>query len=276
MVDTLQNPPTLQTSNPAPPAGSTTNTIGDTGAQGYEAQTNTVENTTSGLLTDLLKQDSPYMQNAEYMGKQYASSRGLLNSSLGAEAAQRSAIQSALPIAQQDAQLFQTQSLANQQATNAARQFGAQAQNTAGLANLDVASRYGLQNAALDEEARRLQAELQNRVDLQRLGQVNALELQSREQGHQDAMQRLQGQQALDLQTLTENNQVLLQTNTVAAQLYNSFLSNMTDILQDPNIADASRTDMLNTLKTELTNSLELIGGINEIDMSSYFGGGTA
>lgn len=64
--------------------------------------------TVSGQLTGLLEQDSPYMQQAKTAGEQYATSRGLLNSSIGAQASQDAAIQAAMPIAQADANTYNT------------------------------------------------------------------------------------------------------------------------------------------------------------------------
>lgn len=65
---------------------------------------NKVSPLVSEQLTGLLSQSSPYMQAARTSGEQYANTRGLLNSSLGAEASQQAAIKAALPVAQQDAQ----------------------------------------------------------------------------------------------------------------------------------------------------------------------------
>ena len=54
----------------------------------------------------VLNSDSPYIQNARLNGTEMANSRGLLNSSIAAGAAQREAIQAALPIAASDAQAY--------------------------------------------------------------------------------------------------------------------------------------------------------------------------
>lgn len=76
--------------------------------------------TVAGQMQGLLNSDSPYMKQAETAGKQYANSRGLLNSSMGAQASQGAAIQAALPIAQQDA---------NTHNAFAGQQYGAQLQS---------------------------------------------------------------------------------------------------------------------------------------------------
>lgn len=59
--------------------------------------------TVQGQLSGLMSQDNPLMKKAATKGMQYASSRGLLNSSIGAGAAQSAQLDYALPIAQADA-----------------------------------------------------------------------------------------------------------------------------------------------------------------------------
>jgi hypothetical protein len=61
-----------------------------------------VENRLEGILS----KDSPLMQRAATQGMQYANSRGLLNSTMAAGAAQGAMIDRAFPIAQQDAAHF--------------------------------------------------------------------------------------------------------------------------------------------------------------------------
>lgn len=68
----------------------------------------TEQETVAGQMKGLLASDSPYIQDARQKGKEYASSRGLLSSSMGAGASQRAAIETALPIAQQDAATYET------------------------------------------------------------------------------------------------------------------------------------------------------------------------
>jgi hypothetical protein len=58
-------------------------------------------------LAFMLNQDTPYMQAAHNAGLQRAAQRGLLNSSLASEAAQKAMVEAAGPIAQQDAQHLQ-------------------------------------------------------------------------------------------------------------------------------------------------------------------------
>lgn len=58
--------------------------------------------TLSDRLQSLLDSDSPYLERARLRGRQFANRRGLLNSSIAAEAAEAAALDAALPIAQGD------------------------------------------------------------------------------------------------------------------------------------------------------------------------------
>lgn len=73
------------------------------GATTYQPTENAL---VSSQLTKLLKQDNPYTALARSKAAQYANSRGLLNSSMAAGAGERAAIESALPVAQGDAQAY--------------------------------------------------------------------------------------------------------------------------------------------------------------------------
>lgn len=69
--------------------------------------------TTEERLTGMLSKGSSYLKQAATAGKQYANSRGMLNGSLGAQAAEAARISAALPVAQSDAQMGSTERLAS-------------------------------------------------------------------------------------------------------------------------------------------------------------------
>lgn len=75
--------------------------------------------TVQGQLRGLLSGDSDYIQNARRAGTNYAARRGLMNSSLAAQSAQNAAIQSALPIASQDASMYAQAAAQNMAERNA-------------------------------------------------------------------------------------------------------------------------------------------------------------
>ena len=74
--------------------------------------------TVEGRLEGLLDSDNPYIANARQRSAESSASRGMQNSSIAAGAGERAAIESSLPIAQQDAETYFTQQLENLGAQN--------------------------------------------------------------------------------------------------------------------------------------------------------------
>jgi len=70
------------------------------------------EATVEGRMTGLLSSGSPYIEQARQSGMMTAQQRGLLNTTMAATAGEKAAIESALPIAQQDAASFQAAGMA--------------------------------------------------------------------------------------------------------------------------------------------------------------------
>lgn len=125
--------PPAPVGQPAPPVGNVdTSTVSP--ALGQVSGNETVQ----GQMAGLLDSNNPYMRIAEGRALQQANSRGILNSTMAVGAAQKANIEAALPIAQQDAQAYRQQTLANQEVTNQGQQFNAQQDNAMKLENLDT------------------------------------------------------------------------------------------------------------------------------------------
>lgn len=139
------------------------------------------KSTVQGQLNGLLDKGGDYMKRAETKGLQMANKRGLLNSSFAVGAAHGAAMDAALPIAQQDAQTYNNQSLTNQAASNQANQFNAQSQNTTNLANQAADNRANEFNAGMQFD--QWNAERGREADefMQRLQQSGAMEKMSAE-----------------------------------------------------------------------------------------------
>lgn len=136
---------------PPVPANSQSPNLQGADNRGYVRQVQGNE-TVSGQLTGLLDQENPYIQNARQRGIEQANSRGNINSSIAAGNSQRAAIESALPIAQQDAATYSQTAGQNQDAMN---------QNL--MQERDIANRVMLdREGRLDElEKARLAADVQ-------------------------------------------------------------------------------------------------------------------
>jgi len=96
----------------------------------------------SNQLNDLLSQDSPLMQRAQAHAMEMANNRGLVNSSMAAQAGQSAMIDAATPIAQGNANTYLQHSLADQSAANQMAMTNVSAQNQAAIARMQ--SQYGL------------------------------------------------------------------------------------------------------------------------------------
>lgn len=179
--------------------------------------------TVAGQMNGLLKQDSAYMQNAIQSGNRQAASRGLLNSSLGAGMAMGAATAAALPMAQQDAQTYQTNQRDNEARTFAANQLNAGARNTANLqvhqndANLYNQSTLASQGFGHQQIINQQISDLQKLQDTWRLGQQKELntqnfgfqtQLANQGFGHQTSLNTQQNQAELARQLAAHQQQL--------------------------------------------------------------------
>ena len=93
--------------------------------------------TAGGQVESMLAKDSPLMQRARTLALQNMNQRGLVNSSMAQGAGVAAMIDRITPIAQQDAETYANQALANQNAQNTAGQFNAGEANKFGLQRSD-------------------------------------------------------------------------------------------------------------------------------------------
>jgi hypothetical protein len=125
----------------------------------YKAPEVNKEYSVGSEITGLLDKGGQYLESARTEGKQYAASRGLLNSSLGAEAAEQARVKAALPIAQQDAQYKQQQMMQGQAGYIQSQHLGLQAGYSSDLSAQEAAQ--------IMEKERYLQQAQNQRLGLQ-------------------------------------------------------------------------------------------------------------
>jgi len=107
----------------------------------------------SNRVRGLLQQNSPLMQQARTQGLQTANRRGLLNSSMGVQAAQQAVTDVALPIASQEAQQAHNERLTR---LDIAERSRAKATDAAAAVEATYAQMFGAlaQNPEMPREAR--------------------------------------------------------------------------------------------------------------------------
>lgn len=213
--------------------------------------------TVAGNLRDIIAEDSPLMQQADLLARQNANARGLLDSSIAEGARQQALIETALPIAQQDAQQ-RFQAAASTQ----------QAQNTAALNNSQLNTQTSQQNAGLVATALGQNAQAANAQALAFLDRNSQLQ-----------MAQLSSDTQKQLQTLTTQNQQLLQENSSAATMFANVVTQLGAIAQNAtlspdakNQATATQINMLNQGLQQLSK----VGGttpneISQLNLSQFF-----
>ena len=192
----------------------------------------TAGTTTSDQLTGILNKGGALMQQAATTGNQQAASRGLLNSSMGIQAAQNAVLSNAVPIANADAN-----------AINQTNQF-----------NTTNEQRTNELNAGVQNDWTKFNATNQNAMNQWNAGQQNeatlkTLDINSREQ----------------LMNMEANYKTLMQANSSASSLWEQTLKNMSDIQTSDKLDAGSKQAALNNQMSSLRYGMTMIEHMNGI-----------
>jgi len=187
---------------------------------------------TSDQLSGVLSSGSPLMQQSATMGGQQAAQRGLLNSSMGIQAAQNAMIQNATPIAQ-----------ANANALNQSSQFNAQSQNQQTTANQQA------QNSIAQSNVQQ-----QNATNTWSAGQTNEALMKSMDL---DSREQLMGVEA--------NYKTLMQANSSASGMYEQMLKNMADIQGNKDMDAGTKASAIQNQLTYLRTGMTMLQNMNNI-----------
>ena len=115
-------------------------------ATGTQTSVNRATDTVSGQIEGIIDHNSPLMQRAIQLANERSNSRGMINSSIGTNAAQSALYDAATPIATADAATYNQTRLANQTATNQASIVNAQLSTDVSKANVANALQAGIVN----------------------------------------------------------------------------------------------------------------------------------
>ena len=189
---------------------------------------NTIDKTDANQqFASTVNQGGLLMRMAQNKGQQSAAGRGLMNSSIGAEASQRAIVDAALPLSQQNTQFAQTKDINQQQADLTSqrdeKQFGYSAklndqQNTftAGQSALDRSQQTNLTNLQFQNQSQLNNQ--QNQFTSQRDSSLNMYDQQSRAQTFQNQLMTMDQQQRLDLQKLNAQTAATKEINAQQQQ----------------------------------------------------------
>lgn len=227
---------TTQTPNTAVPDTIDVSQKGATNVAAQTYQNTNPDVTVEERLTNLLSKENPFLTAARSGAMRSANTRGLLNTTMAGTAGEKAAIESALPIAQQDAGYYQNKALAGQQGEIESFLSGQSANQQAGLYNVQgqIGSQLSAQDASQAEALQRLKGEQQ--VSLQELQgnqemalkqadiEWNKLDLEARMQVEYDRM----------------NNEAKAQFDQTANVIGSEYTQQLMQILSDPAFGDAA------------------------------------
>lgn len=261
---------------PAPTAMPEKSDVSQATAQTYDASEMTVDpqSTVANQMTGLLSAGSPYMDVARTGALQTANQRGLLNSSIAAGAGEKAAIESAMPIATQDAQTYAQAQMANQQAINAARAQGSDLGTQTALANTAAQNKITETQARLSAEQQMAQqnAALQEQLksgDFNRELGVMGADLANKEQfARYDAdikleLGAIQQDYAIELEDLSQAYEIQKNLDTAMGSMYDGALRSISNVLADPNMTTAQSTNAVKVIIDNLSAGLNFMAGIS-------------
>lgn len=201
----------------------------------YKPYTPPKVTSTAEAMTGLLQKESPYLTAARQRGKEYAAGRGLLDSSIAAGAAERSAIEASLPIAQQDAAYSQNIGTIAAQEAASGRLSEQEAGQKLGLSEQEAAQRLDLSGVEANQA-----------LALERVQQEGA---------------NLRQQAELDVKTAMDTMQLGSQERTSLgssiANMGQSFSEQIANINRDPNVDAAAKTAAIETLSNAYQANIE-------------------
>jgi hypothetical protein len=197
--------------------------------------------TAQDQLAGILNKGGQLMQSAANTGNAQAASRGLLNSSMGIQAAQNAMIQNAAPIAQSDAA-----------AINNANFQNANTLNTAETTNTNIMNSANQWNAAQQNAGSQFNTQQSNAMNQWNAGQQNeatlkAMDINSREQ----------------LANIEANYKQLMQVNSSAGGLYEQVMKNISDIQSNKDVTD--KQGAINSQLAWLRSGMGMIQNLNSV-----------
>lgn len=189
----------------------------------------------AGRVNSLTSSGSPLMETARTRAAQASAKRGLQNSSLGVQAGEQAVIETATPIAQADASLFQQQSLTNQTARNNAATVNAQnaIQSATTGRQMDLSNEQ--QGRSLMEQARQF-----DKGQSESARQFDATTAQRMDLAKLDVDSRK------ELATIEAQFKRDIQNNTNISQAWGTLQDTISKIQNNPELDPATKTQLIN------------------------------
>jgi hypothetical protein len=236
-------------------------------------------------LSSITSENSPYIQLAEQQGLLSAASRGLENSSFGAGAAESAAVQAATPLALQNAQGATTGALQNAQLSTQTSEQKAAADAAAMAQNAQLTTQASEFNASQDAAAKELNAQIAAQTNQFNASQAqsaaatnaaaqNTMTAQTMSLNSDINKQYLSGTQAMDLASIQGQYNQLIQSNSAASSLYNSYFQSISQIMANKDIPPDRVASSVQALQSMLNSGLSVIDQLNGMNLGTGVGTG--
>ena len=224
------------------------------------------EDTVSWQMEQLLNQDSPYMQVAKQRAEEQAQRFGLLGSSMSVGATHRAAIESALPIAQQDAEISAKFGMQQQAAEN---QIGTIEAET------ELGSALMKQRMALEKQAQVLDQSFKMAAQgLDFESQTILADIQGRWQlVTNDANLRLEAALKEKLNNQQIDAETVASVRASASDLVQNYQISVEELLKDPDFLQLGSETIKGTLNNMLattTASIQFMADSSGINMDDF------
>lgn len=205
-------------------------------------QQDTVQGQLNGILNN---PNSPLMVQARTAGNEYANSRGLLNSSIGAGAAESAMINAATPIAQQDASTNFNAQVANSQQGLQAGMFNSDLNAKVGMFNNQLNSQIGMFNAGTNKDIQMNNQNLNNNMAIAQMDMANKYGI--------------------------ANVQAMANDSGVMGSNFNNYLTLYAQTMADPNMTPDVKTSNLNELSARIDAMFNLYPSVKNTGVNTTF-----
>ena len=202
----------------------------------------TVENRMEGLLSS----SSPYLEAARTRGLQTANKRGLLNTSMAAGASEKAAIESALPIAQQDAQYLQESAGKTQTGRIQTGLY-----ETQGDISKDIATHEG---------------DIASKLSTQESTQAQALEGIVQEGANYRQQVELEMEKTIATMNIGTDERKAYAGDV--SEMGENFMIELNNIQRDPNVLGDAKTEAIRTLQAAYRQNLQTLASIYNVNIT--------
>ena len=251
-------------------------------AIGYDPEKRGVgtQETVAGQMDTLLRAEGPYVTRARTRAAETANARGLINSTMAAQAGEAAAIDASLPIAGADASTYNLAARENMAAGNRAFEFGAGESNISARQAADAANQTARMRTGAElergligarTEAERSLVGTRTEAESRLLGEKAAQEqrLVVARGDIEKAIQGMRGEQGERIANIEANYRQLIQTSDSAGRFYAEMARDIGAIMANKDTSREQKTQGLERMADLLESGLTIIGEVGNIDLAS-------